>query len=170
MTRPYAIPASPCFFLTPAQALDSAFPYNQSFAKTVNLGGGQIGAQFNAALFVGSNFDCTQPEFNLEGYITANATVTVFGNQMSALVANAIYGSEGSSVVANQLYLEVFEKVIYNQQIPVPDLNCQQQSLPLGSFTAPGLNAAYTVRRSSHFALPFPHSPSALGRLHPRDL
>jgi len=123
----------------------SPFPYNQSYTKTVSFGGSQIGADFTSTLFIGTNFDCAQTTFNLEGYVTANANVTIFSKEMKAIEAIAIYGSEGSSIVANQLLLEVFGKSIYNQQIPVPDLNCQQETLPLGSWTAPGLNLDYTL-------------------------
>jgi len=126
-------------------SLTSAFPFNQTFAKSFGFGGSQVGAQFNAALFVGTNFDCTQPDFNLEGSISANATVTIFSETMTAMSALAIYGQEGSSVVANQLYLEAFGKVVYQQQIPQPDLNCQQHTFPIGSFTAPGFSVDYAL-------------------------
>jgi len=122
---------------------DPSFPYSKSFDKAIEVGGSMLNAQFGLDLFIGTNFDCNHKTFNYAAWAIANATVNFLGDSKDAFLGKAIYGKENGQNLANQLYLRVWDDVIYNS--PIPTLDCNQHTYPIGSYQSPGLDVTYTI-------------------------
>jgi len=120
----------------------SDFPFNQSFDKSITIGGKVVNAKFAALLFAGTNFDCRQQYFNYKAQAEATVDVELFGFKKQAFIAEAIYGKQNGALVGDKIYLKVWDKVLYEKQIP--SLDCKEHTYPIAS-TTKGLDVSYTL-------------------------
>lgn len=123
-------------------ASDPDFPYNKNYTVDYTIGGEKISADFNANLFVGTNFDCNHPSFNYKALAEATANINILGIPQPALDARAVYGKRGGQVIGNELFLSVFGKVVYQKSLALVD--CGEHSYHL-YHAAPGVSLSYTV-------------------------
>jgi len=128
-------PSKPAF-------VGSDFPFNKSYTAAFNLGGEVAGIDFAANLFVGTNLNCNNPQFNYEGSASASATAILFGQAQQAFDAQIIYGQENGSPLADAITLSVWGNQVYNQ--PIPTVSCQSGNYPL-AHAAPGFSVEHTV-------------------------
>jgi hypothetical protein len=79
------------------------FPYNKSWSGDMSFGGADVGVDFSASVFAGTNFDCNHPTFNYEAYAKADVDVSLFGHSANAVDAGVIYGRENGQPLQGSL-------------------------------------------------------------------
>jgi len=121
---------------------DSNFPFNKSYVANYTLGGDEVSIEFQGELFAGTNFDCNEPYFNYEALALAEATANFMGESKTAFLGKAIYGKENGQVVGNEIFLQIWDDVIYDEQIPLMD--CNEHTYELYSF-AEGISEEYVL-------------------------
>jgi len=121
---------------------DSQFPFNRSYTGSSTFGGDWLGVTFAADFFVGTNFNCKQPNFNYKVFGDVSATINLLKYQQSALEGQIIYGKADGSVIGSDMWLKVWGKTVYEKQLPTVD--CSEHVFPL-YHTAPGFDKTYTV-------------------------
>jgi hypothetical protein len=120
----------------------SDFPFNKSYGGSFDLGGKVAGIDFAGDLFVGTNLNCNNAQFNYEGSAEASATAVLFGQSQQAFDAQIIYGQENGSPLADAITLSVWGNQVYNQ--PIPTVPCEDGSYPL-AHAAPGFSVEHTL-------------------------
>lgn len=65
--------------VTQLERIDSSFPFSKSWDKSIYLGGTAAGGEFAGELFLGTNFDCKQQDFNYKALAHAHADLKLFG-------------------------------------------------------------------------------------------
>jgi len=125
-----------------ANLKDSDFPYNVSWSDDIKLGGSEVGADFNVALFAGTNFDCNHPTFNYEASAIGTVNVNLFGFSTEAVDTGAIYGRVNGAPAQDEIYLKVFGDTIYDKQLPSIDCLSHQQDI---AHASPGFSVSYVI-------------------------
>jgi hypothetical protein len=128
--------------LHPKVAAASPFPFNKTYGGSFKVGGAIAGVDFAANLFVGTNLNCNNAQFNYEGSAEVSAEATLFGYGQPAFDAQIVYGQENGSPLADALTVSIWGNQVYNQPIPVID--CQSGNYPL-YHTAPGFSIEHTL-------------------------
>jgi len=121
---------------------DSDFPYNVSWSDDIKLGGSTVGADFNVALFAGTNFDCTHPTFNYKASAIGTVDISLFGYSTEAVDAGAIYGRANGSPLEDEIFVKVFGDTIYDK--PIPQIDCMSHSQDI-AHTSPGFSVSYII-------------------------
>jgi hypothetical protein len=121
---------------------DSQFPFNRSYTGSSTFGSDWLGVTFAADFFVGSNFNCKQPNFNYKVFGDVSATFSLLKYQQSALEGQILYGKADGSVIGSDMWLKVWGKTVWDKQLPTVD--CSEHTYPL-FHTAPGFDKSYTV-------------------------
>ena len=122
---------------------DPDYPYNKDYNVNYTVGGKTVSAQFDAQLFVGTNFDCNHPTFNYKGLAEATGSVALFGVSQQVFDARALYAKKGSQLVGDELFLSVFDKVLFQKSIGRL-VDCSEHTYDL-FHAAPGFSVSYTV-------------------------
>lgn len=121
---------------------DSQFPFNRSYTGSSTFGGDWLGVTFAADFFVGSNFDCQQPNFNYKVFGDVSASINLLKFTQQALEGQILYGKVDGSVIGNDMFLSVWGKTVWEKQLPTVD--CSEHTYPL-YHTAPGFDKSYTI-------------------------
>ncbi|KAL9641526.1 hypothetical protein ABK040_013447 [Willaertia magna] len=127
------------------EANDSNYPYNKSLTKDYKVGGSTIDVDFHGELFIGTNFDCNNANFNYEGLAEVTADINVLGEKAANIIdAKANYAKQGSQLVADEIFLSVFGKVIYQKTLGSIWNDCSLHTYQL-YHTTKGISVSYTV-------------------------
>eukprot|EP00003_Mantamonas_plastica_P033661 TRINITY_DN977_c0_g1_i1.p1 TRINITY_DN977_c0_g1~~TRINITY_DN977_c0_g1_i1.p1 ORF type:complete len:789 (+),score=287.66 TRINITY_DN977_c0_g1_i1:194-2560(+) len=121
------------------------FPFNKSYSYNHVSGGKHVSSDFSIELFIGTNgINCSHPNqwFNYEALAQAELTVSLWGHQETAFMAQAVYGADNGTHLADRIYLAVFNKVLYDKQLPQVD--CSEHTYPI-AHAAPGFHVSYTL-------------------------
>jgi len=124
-------------------AENSDFPINRTKQIEYSLGGSAVKAEFQAGLFLGTNFNCKNKDFNIKAEASASVDLELFSKKQRAFDADATYGQANGLDLADSAFIKVWGKVLKNIDIPKVTA-CPDETYPL-YHTAPGFSVSYTL-------------------------
>jgi len=124
-------------------AENSDYPINRTKQVEYSLGGSSVRAEFQAGLFLGTNFNCKNKNFNLKAEASASVDVELFSRKQRAVDADATYGQANGLDLADTAFIKVWGKVFKNIDLPRASY-CPDDNYPL-YHAAPGFSVSYTL-------------------------
>ncbi|PRP81147.1 lipid transport family protein [Planoprotostelium fungivorum] len=125
-------------------ATDSEYPYNYSRSAAKSVGGTSAGATFSAQVFVGTNFNCKEKDFDFDLRAQASSSVTLFEKTVPAVDMSADFGQSNGVMHENQAVLKVGGQVV--KVVPLDmGSDCQEGSQALQEMNFLGFDVSYTM-------------------------